>query len=99
MTCTESALNILTAKTYKGIGKAWIIKKLKGNERIDTIVSLLNKDSKEDYPITLNEFERNKTRLKEVLKGLEDYVDGVVAIGDSNFPPYRGNVKTSEQPV
>lgn len=99
MIYTENAINILAAKTYKGIGRAWIIKNLKGNESVDTIVSLLNKNSKEDYPITTEEFERNKTRLQTTLKKLEGFADGLVAIGDVNFPKFRGNVKNSEQPI
>ena len=46
MKYTENSINILTAKSYKGIGNAWIVKKLRGNESVDTIVSLLNKTIK-----------------------------------------------------
>ena len=99
MNFTENAINILTAKTYKGIGRAWIVKNLKGNKKVDTIVPLLNSSSKETYPITINDFERDKERIKELLKKIEDFVDGLVAIGDVNFPSYRGNVKNSEQPI
>lgn len=99
MNYTENALNILIAKSYKGIGRAWIIKNLKGNERVETIVSLLNKDSKENFSITVDEFERRKTKLKENFKKLEGFSDGVIAIGDVNFPQYRGVVKASEQPI
>jgi len=99
MTYSDNSINILTAKTYKGIGRAWITKNLKGNENVDTIVSLLNKNSKEDYPITTDEFEKNKARLQTTLKKLEGFADGLVAIGDANFPQFRGNVKNSEQPI
>ena len=34
MKYTSNALNILTALSYKGIGKAWIVKKLTGNESV-----------------------------------------------------------------
>ena len=44
MLYTDNAINILTAKTYKGIGRAWIVKNLRGNEKVESIVSLLNKD-------------------------------------------------------
>lgn len=99
MNYTENAINILTAKTYKGIGRAWIIKNLKGNKTVDTIVSLLNKDSKGENLITIEDFNRSKIRLKEILEKLEGFTDGLVAIGDTNFPQYRGNVKNSEQPI
>jgi DNA processing protein len=99
MNYTENALNILITKTYKGIGRAWIVKNLKGNERVETIVSLLNKSLKEGFSTSIDEFERKKTRLKEYLKKMEGFIDGIVAIGDVNFPPYRGIVKASEQPI
>ena len=99
MIYSDNAINILTAKTYKGIGRAWIVKNLRGNETVDTIVSLLNRDAKEDYHITLEDFERNKKRIREDILRLEGFMDGVVAIGDNSFPPYRGKVKNSEQPI
>lgn len=59
----------------------------------------MNKDSKEDYTITTDEFEGNKTKLMDDCRKLEGFADGVIAIGDTNFPPSRGNVKNSEQPI
>lgn len=46
MIYSDNAINILTVKTYRGIGRAWIVKNLKGNESVDTIVFLLNRDAK-----------------------------------------------------
>jgi DNA processing protein len=99
MVYSENALNILAAKTYRGIGKAWIIKNIKGNENVDFIVALLNKDAKEDFDITVADFERNKAEFQSAINKLEDYIDGVAAIGDKNFPAYRGKVKNSDQPI
>lgn len=99
MIYSENAINILTAKTYKGIGRAWIVKNLSGNGTVDTIVPLLNRDTKQDYRITIADFEKNKKRIIEDTLRLEEFVDGVVAIGDKDFPSYRGKVKNSEQPV
>jgi DNA processing protein len=96
---TENAVAILTVKNYNGIGRAWIVKNLKGGEKTADIVSLLNKAVKADYPITVDEFEEKKGMITEKLKRLEGRMDGVVAVGDDNFPQYRGNVKNSEQPV
>jgi DNA processing protein len=96
---SDNTINILTAKTYKGIGRAWIVKNLRGNETADTIVSLLNRDAKEDCQITLEDFERNKERIRQEILKLEGFMDGAVAIGDNNFPAYRGKVKNSEQPI
>jgi len=99
MTYSDNSINILTIKTYKGIGRAWIVKNLRDNEKVDAIVSLLNKDAKEDYQITVEKFERNKARIIDNIEKLEGFVDGVVAIGNTDFPPYRGKVKNSEQPI
>lgn len=99
MIYSDNTLNVLTAKTYKGIGRAWIVKNLRGNEAVDNIVSLLNRDAKEDYHIILEDFKKNKERIKKDILKLEGFIDGVVAIGDDNFPSHRGKVKNSEQPI
>jgi len=96
MKYTDNSLNILTAKSYKGIGNAWIVKNLKGNENVDRIVSLLNNKSK---ITTVEDFEDKKNRYSELLQKFENFCDGVVALGDKKFPQYRGNVKDSEQPI
>lgn len=99
MKYTDNSLNILTAKYYKGIGNAWIVKNLKGNESVETIVSLLNKTIKGE-PTSVEEFERLKRDFKtKLIAKFENYCDGFVALGDQNFPQHRGNVKESEQPV
>lgn len=99
MTYSENAINILTVKTYKGIGNAWVVKNLKGNESVNTIVSLLNDKSKQNEVVTIDDFESRKYETKEKLHNLVDSCDGLIAIGDKNFPRYRGDVKQSEQPI
>jgi len=99
MQYTDNAINILTAKTYKGIGRAWIVKNLKGNESIEEIVYLLNNKSKQNDEITIEDFEFNKNQILEKLSNLGDSCDGLIAIGDRNFPKHRGNVKESEKPI
>jgi DNA processing protein len=95
MKYTENAINILTAKSYKGIGNAWIVKNLKGNESIDAIVSLIGKKTQ----ICIDDFEYKRNHFEKLIQKFEDVCDGLVALGDHNFPQYRGNVKESEQPV
>ncbi len=98
MKYTENSLNILTAKYFKGIGNAWIVKNLKGNESVDTIVSLLN--NKIEEKTTVEEFERLRKDFEtKLIEKFEECCDGFVAYGDNNFPQYRGNVKESERPV
>lgn len=99
MKYTDNSLNILTAKSYKGIGNAWIVKNLKGNESVELIVSLLNKTIKGEQT-SVTEFERQKNDFEsKLIKKFEKYCDGFVALGDKGFPQHRGNVKESERPV
>ena len=99
MKYTDNALNILTAKSYKGIGKAWIVKHLGRNESVETIVKLINKNIKGE-PTTVEEFEYQKQKFKSaILDKMSGFCDGFVALGDKNFPEHRGNVKDSEKPV
>jgi DNA processing protein len=99
MKYTENAINILTAKLHKGIGRAWIVKNLKGNESVPQIVSLLKEKSKQNGKITVDDFEKEKKQLTNRFDNLEECCDGIIALGDENFPKYRGKVKESEQPV
>jgi DNA processing protein len=99
MKYTDNAINIITTKTYKGIGRAWIVKNLKGNESVEKIVSLLNSNSKQNEEVTIDDFEFNKNQLINQMASLGDSCDGIVAIGDTGFPKYRGNVKESERPI
>ena len=99
MKYTDNSLNILTAKSYKGIGNSWIVKNLKGNESVVTIVSLLNKTIKGE-PTTVDEFERQKYDFEtKLVQKFEECCDGFVALGDAKFPQHRGSVKESERPV
>ncbi|HIG90074.1 MAG TPA: DNA-binding protein [Flavobacteriaceae bacterium] len=99
MKYTENAINVMVARTYKGIGRAWIVKNLTNNKTEKEIVALLNKSSKEDCQTTLDDFDRKKITIKNLLITSKDFIDGVVAIGDSDFPLHRGIVKNSERPV
>lgn len=99
MKYTDNSLNILTVKSYKGIGNAWIVKNLKGNENIETIVSLVNKTIKGEQT-NVEEFERLKKSFEtKLIEKFEECCDGFVAVGDPSFPQHRGNVKESERPV
>jgi len=97
MNVSHNALHVLTAKTYKGIGKAWVVKNMRGNESVETLVVLLSAIAKE--PVSINDFMHRKHQIQKQLEGCADCVDGVVAIGDALFPAYRGVVKSSEQPI
>lgn len=94
MTYTDNALNILTTMIYKGIKNAWITNNLKGNEDIDTIISLLNKklDTNE------NDFFERREKIEYKINNLSN-CDGVIAIGDKNFPQSKYNIKGADNPV
>lgn len=96
---TENAINVLSAIIYKGIGRAWIVKNLTNIKSEDEIVTLLNKSSKAVHRVTLDDFNKKKNLVKKLLNKSEGFIDGVVAIGDVDFPPHKGNVKNSEKPV
>lgn len=99
MKYTENAVNILTVKSYKGIGRAWIVKNLKGNDSVEKIVSQLNNNSKQDDLITIDVFESSKNQIINQISKFQDSCDGLTAIGDKNFPRYRGDIKESERPI
>ena len=99
MKYTDNALNILTAKSYKGIGNAWIVKNLGNNESVENIVALLNKSTK-GQPTTVEEFVQLKSKYESaILNKMSGYCAGFVALGDNDFPQHRGKVKDSERPV
>ncbi len=99
MKYTKNSLNILTTKSYKGIGNAWIVKNLKGNDDVDTIVSLINRTIK-GVPTSIDEFVRLRNDFETKLEEkFSECCDGFVALGDPYFPQHRGNVKDSNKPV
>lgn len=99
MKYTDNALNILTAKSYKGIGNAWIVKNLGNNESVESIVALLNKTTK-GLSTTVEIFEQAKRKYElAIVNKMTGYCDGFIALGDNNFPQHRGRVKDSERPV
>jgi len=99
MNVTDNALNVLAAKTYRGIGRAWIVSNIKENESTDRLVMLLNQSTKGGASISIREFEGRKQSIRNQLEQSAEIVDGVIAFGDSNFPSCRGKVKNSEKPV
>lgn len=99
MKYTENAINVMAARIYKGIGRAWIVKHLAKNKSKEEIVALLNQGSTIDCQITLDDFDRKRTAIINLLVKSKGFIDGVVAIGDDNFPPCKGVVKNSEKPI
>lgn len=80
------------------IGRAWIVKNLKGNEAAEEIVEML-KTTRDNQNISLTDFEYSKERIRVTVQRMKDSCDGITAIGDADFPEYRGNVKDSDRPI
>lgn len=99
MRCSENAINVMAARIYRGIGRAWIVKNLSTQKPEDAIVRLLNESSKLEDSITIEDFNKKKSMLRRILSETAGAIDGVVAIGDDDFPAHRGSVKNSERPI
>ncbi len=97
MKYTENALNIYTAKQFKGIGNAWINKNLYQVKPYEVIVELLQKSAKEE--VTEELFLKIRKRYEEKFEQMQDCCDGVIALGDPHFPSCRGNVKEGDKPT
>ena len=96
MLISNNALNMLTACEYRGIGKAWVNKNLRGGESESEIAA---KISERDIRATLADFERRKNEIRVEIELLGDAVDGVIGIGDSDFPMISAGVKEADRPV
>ena len=68
MKFTDNAINVMAARTYKGIGKAWITKFLPIPIPESEIVLLLNKSGKFSSKISIEEFIAKKKLIHKVLK-------------------------------
>lgn len=91
MKYSESALNILTSYTYPRKGAVWINNNLRGKEDLSSLYNLL--ETHED------EFSKKRERIASAINQLGSSVDGLVAIGDVDFPYLRGvNVKSADKP-
>jgi len=90
MKYTENALNILTVRTFEKKGPAWINNNLKGNENIQSLCRLLETH---EY-----EFTKKRDSIKDTITKLGDAIDGFVALGDTDFPEFRGNIKPADKP-
>lgn len=95
---TDNAVNIITAMTFKGIGNAWIANNLSDISTEEEIVIKLKTKLKD---ITIDLFRKEKENIKFELNTLYKNIGGfcVTAIGDDNFPKYKGIVKSADIPV
>lgn len=90
MKISDHALNVLTARTFKGIGEAWINTNITSQLQFEVIVDLIKS---KDSQVSEESFLKMKGRLSALINGLGDSCDGVVAVGDDKFPKLRRNLK------
>ena len=95
---SDHAVNVITAKSYKGVGRAWVVRNMQSKIQPEDIVVALNSSVK-GCMTTLSEFNSRKRLVAEQLMNLSSIADGVTAIGDDNFPTVRGDVKDSDRPI
>ena len=98
MKFSDHAVSVLALLSFKGVGRAWVIKNVFGPAPDEFWVGVMNNDTK---LANINEFEfkQRKSLIKSRLDMMASNTDGVVVIGDSAFPQHRGDVKNSEKPV
>jgi len=96
MRISENALNALTACEYRGIGKAWIHRNLRGGETVDKIVGLI---AEKDESVSVEDFKRTRYCVRAEIERLGNAVDGVTGLGDSDFPTIQPGVKDSDRPI
>lgn len=97
MKYTNNSLNILTCRSYKQVGNRWIADYIHGQESDSEVKSLLSQKCK-SYNESDDDFDLRKERIEKELLTLEDSTDGIVAIGDENYPKLIGTIKQSEKP-
>lgn len=96
MLISDNVLNVLAASEYRGIGKAWINKNLRGGETVSQIVTKIRERVES---VTVADFEIKKNRIRAEIESLGDTVDGVSGIGDADFPMIQSVVKESDRPI
>lgn len=96
MLISENAVNMLAAKSYKGIGRKWINDNLAGSPSVGRIVQLLG-EKVED--VSVSDFEARKRGIRQKIEALDDAIDGVVGLGDENFPRIGNGVKGADRPI
>ncbi len=96
MKTSENALNLLAARTFKGVGPKWINMNLIGAQTDAEIVRRLA-DKVEG--VCAQRFRDAKESVARKIRALEGFVDGVVGAGDAGFPPIPPDVKAADRPI
>lgn len=97
MRYTEKAINVLTALESKGIGLAWINKNFKAIHDVRTLWEMACNDTK-NKELSYETFMQKRDNIERQLDN-DDSSDGVVVIGDKDFPIIPDFVNKGERPV
>ncbi len=97
MRYTENALNVLTLKSFSGIGNAWIRHNCIGTESVAELVDKLS--HKLRLTITESDFRKKRDGYEILLRKRLGSQDGLVAWGDPGFPKHRWQVAPGELPA
>lgn len=98
MTCSQNSINILTALQFKGIGPGKIVSNWHTHMADEEVLFLVNSFTTGEH-ISMNELLRTKEVVTRLVESNEPYIDGVVSLGEENFPFCRGNVNSGDYPV
>ena len=96
MLISDNVLNALAACEYHGIGKAWINKNLRGGETVAQVVDLV---ADKDASVDVEGFERRRAAINAEIVAIGDAIDGVVGIGDVDFPVIQEGVRDGDRPI
>lgn len=96
MLISDNVLNVLAAKTYKGIGRKWINDNLRGGMTERQVVDALNAKGVDE---TLRGLALTKATVRARIEALGSAIDGVVGLGDPDFPIVGSSVKAADRPI
>ena len=96
MRISENAVKMLAAKMYRGIGRKWINDNLRGGMSPEAIVSRLGEKTED---VTLRDYLDKCAWVQGKIGALGDAIDGVVGIGDPEFPAIPKKVKAADRPI
>ena len=96
MLISENAVNMLAAKSYKGIGRKWINDNLAGSPSVERIVRLLGEKIED---VSVYDFEARKLNIRQRIEALGGAIDGVVGFGDEDFPRVGNGIKGADRPI
>lgn len=99
MVYTEHGLNVLTAQSFKGVGRAWGARYMQTPQKLEQLIALISSTVKEREAVSLDIFLERRRRIEVQLQQYSPYIDGIVAIGDDNFPKYSAQPPNGDRPI